>query len=71
MIGNASKFDIVILEFDTCLCVHGCQNQHRDNNKCCNDYYQPINNFIQEDLFLTTTTINRIHLSLVMTWWGL
>jgi hypothetical protein len=26
----------------------------------------PISNFIQENLFLTTTTINRIHLSLVM-----
>jgi hypothetical protein len=26
----------------------------------------PISNFIQEDLFLTTTTIIRIHLSLAM-----
>jgi hypothetical protein len=52
MICNASKFDTIVLEFDTCFYGHGHQNQHRDNNKCCSNYYHSHKQFYtRESIF--------------------
>jgi hypothetical protein len=40
-----TTLQLFVLEFDTCFCGHGHQNQHRNNNKCCSDYYHTHKQF--------------------------